>query len=87
MGSFNHEAAAVDPLTGSVYLTEDHPFGRLYRFDPTVPGDLSAGALFAAAWNGTTVTWIPTSATVPDRQLATTGFDGGEGLHIGHGVV
>jgi hypothetical protein len=87
MGSFNHEAAAVDPVTGSVYLTEDDPVGRLYRFDPTVPGDLSAGSLFAAAWDGTTVTWVPTSASVPDRQPTTSPFNGAEGIHMGYGVV
>jgi hypothetical protein len=87
MGSFNHEAAAVDPVTGSVYLTEDDPLGRLYRFDPAVAGDLSAGALFAASWDGTRVTWIPTSASVPDRQATTTPFNGGEGIHMGYGVV
>ena len=34
LGSFNHEAAAVDPSTGLLYLTEDRPDGRLYRFIP-----------------------------------------------------
>ncbi len=28
MGSFNHEAAVVDPVTGRVYLNEDDPSGR-----------------------------------------------------------
>ena len=42
LGSFNHEAAGVDPDTGIVYLTEDDPTGRLYRFVPTTPGDLSS---------------------------------------------
>jgi len=28
MGSFNHEAAVVDPVTGRVYLTKDDPSER-----------------------------------------------------------
>ncbi len=35
MGRFLHEAAAVDPQTGIVYLTEDQgPRDRFYRFVP-----------------------------------------------------
>ena len=44
MGQFYHEAAAVDPVSGAVYLTEDRaPFAGLYRYVPDVPGDLHAG--------------------------------------------
>ena len=84
LGSFNHEAAGVDPSTGIVYLTEDLPNGRLYRFVPTVPDDLSSGSLFAASVSGSTVTWVSTSTDVPDRQSTTTEFNGGEGIWI-HG--
>ena len=84
MGSFNHEAASVDPITGRIYLTEDDPSGRLYRFTPTVAGNLSAGTLEAARVSGTAVTWVPTSASGPDRQSTTTAFNGGEGSWI-HG--
>lgn len=36
MGLFIHEALAVDPTTGFVYLTEDNPpAGGIYRFRPT----------------------------------------------------
>jgi secreted PhoX family phosphatase len=36
MGLMNHEALAIDPRTGSVYLTEDvGPVSGLYRFSPT----------------------------------------------------
>ncbi|MEX2255852.1 MAG: alkaline phosphatase PhoX, partial [Acidimicrobiia bacterium] len=35
LGSFSHEAAAVDPEHKAVYLTEDDPESRLYRFLPT----------------------------------------------------
>ena len=38
MGRFRHEAAAVDPATGAVYLTEDRDDGLLYRFLPRTPG-------------------------------------------------
>ena len=36
MGRFYHEACAVDPVTGFVYLTEDRNDGVLYRFRPAV---------------------------------------------------
>jgi len=48
MGRFNHEAAAVDPATGHVYLTEDRDDGLLYRFIPKVPGKLSEGGQLQA---------------------------------------
>lgn len=43
MGRFVHEAIAVDPASGIVYLTEDQPEAGLYRFIPTTPGTLAAG--------------------------------------------
>jgi secreted PhoX family phosphatase len=43
MGRFVHEAAAVDPTTGIVYLTEDQDNAGLYRFLPNQPGVLAAG--------------------------------------------
>jgi secreted PhoX family phosphatase len=36
MGRFRHEAAAVDPATGFVYLSEDRSDGLLYRYRPDV---------------------------------------------------
>lgn len=36
MGRFYHEAVAVDPATGFVYLTEDRDDGLLYRYRPEV---------------------------------------------------
>ena len=48
MGRFNHEAAAVDPATGIVYLTEDRDDGVLYRFLPMVPGKLAEGGRLQA---------------------------------------
>jgi secreted PhoX family phosphatase len=38
LGRMWHEAAAVDPATGDVYLTEDRSSSGLYRFRPDAPG-------------------------------------------------
>ncbi len=65
MGRFNHEAAAVDPATGIIYMTEDRKDGLLYRFIPAVPGELARGGQLEALvlpaapadtrnWNGRT---------------------------------
>lgn len=43
MGRFFHEAVAIDPSTGTVYLTEDRDTAGLYRFLPSVPGELRQG--------------------------------------------
>lgn len=48
MGRFNHEAAAVDPRTGIVYLTEDRDDSLLYRFLPQTPGQLASGGRLQA---------------------------------------
>ena len=48
MGRFNHEAAAVDPATGHIYMTEDRPDGLFYRFIPTNINNLSAGGTLSA---------------------------------------
>jgi uncharacterized protein len=48
MGRFNHEAVAVDPRTGIVYLTEDRDDGLLYRFLPRTPGKLLDGGRLQA---------------------------------------
>lgn len=48
MGRFNHEAAAVDPETGTVYMTEDRNESLFYRFIPTVKGDLAQGGKLQA---------------------------------------
>jgi len=52
MGRFYHEALAVDPETGDVYLTEDRGDGLLYRYTPDViargerkPSEMRAGHL------------------------------------------
>lgn len=48
MGRFNHEAVAVDPESGVIYLTEDDSEGLLYRFIPDVKEDLHAGGTLQA---------------------------------------
>jgi len=50
MGRFNHEAVAVDPDSGEVFLTEDRHESLLYKFVAKKPGKLSKGGkLFALA--------------------------------------
>lgn len=78
MGRFNHEAAAVDPRTGIVYLTEDREDGLLYRFLPDTRGDLARGGWLQALaiagdgradsrnWKGTS---LPPGARVPTRWV------------------
>lgn len=48
MGRFNHEAVAVDPASGVVYLTEDRSDGLLYRYIPRQKGNLHAGGRLQA---------------------------------------
>ncbi|WP_448554897.1 alkaline phosphatase PhoX [Thalassotalea montiporae] len=48
MGRFNHEAAAVDPKTGIVYLTEDRGDSLFYRFIPKTYGKLAEGGQLQA---------------------------------------
>lgn len=54
MGRFRHEAVAVDPASGSIYLTEDNRNrSTLYRYLPTdrtpAPGALARGGRLQAA--------------------------------------
>ncbi|MDQ8198368.1 DUF839 domain-containing protein [Pelagicoccus enzymogenes] len=48
MGRFNHEAVAVDPKSGIVYLTEDRGDGLIYRYIPNEPGKLINGGKLQA---------------------------------------
>lgn len=48
MGRFVREAAAVDPRTGIVYMTEDRDDSLFYRFIPDVPGSLGRGGRLQA---------------------------------------
>jgi secreted PhoX family phosphatase len=94
LGRFKHEAAAVDGSRGSVYLTEDEPDGRFYRFRYPTAADLSSGTLEVAIVGvGGSVTWrgipdpsaakLQTRYQVPDSTV----FLGGEGAWYGNGVV
>jgi uncharacterized protein len=101
LGTFKHEAAAVDPIGGHIYLTEDTSDGRLYRFTPSLPAqgtrlDLSAGGLEVAEVVGDktgTVRWHPlpdpSGADVPTaRQVQqSTSFSGSEGMTYAGGTV
>mgnify|MGYP002622905270 CR=1 FL=1 len=93
LGVFCHEAAAVDPVRGHVYLTEDERDGRFYRFVPDVYPDLSSGRLEVAEVAGGGVVWHPvpdpSAATGPTRYqvAASTPFNGGEGCDLNDGRV
>jgi secreted PhoX family phosphatase len=79
LGTFRHEAAVVDPVTGFVYLTEDDYDSRLYRFRAARPQDLREGVLEAASVDGSgQVTWLEVR---PDQRHRgdTTRFQRGEG--------
>lgn len=49
LGRFRHEAVALDPETGILYLTEDRGDGLLYRFLPEKKNDFTKGKLQALA--------------------------------------
>jgi len=78
LGRFNHEAAAVDPATGIVYLTEDDGDGIFYRFLPAAKDELARGGRLQALVlrdapgahtnNKTTVT-APAGARLPVRWI------------------
>jgi secreted PhoX family phosphatase len=88
MGIFKHEAAAVDPGSGYVYLTEDTMDSRLYRFRPATPQDLAAGVLEAAALEaGGRVRWIPVPPERPHGVPGATSFARGEGAWFSGGYV
>ncbi|QRK10908.1 DUF839 domain-containing protein [Archangium violaceum] len=97
LGTFAHEAVAVDPVGRRLYLTEDRSNGRFYRFTPSNWPSLESGTLEAARISGdalagtATLSWHKVSASVPAwLQLAalwTSAFDGGEGCWYDSGVV
>lgn len=94
LGRFAHEAAAVDPVRGHVYLTEDQPDSLLYRFTPhevmhdgrmdLTKGTLSA--MVAVKSKPQAIAWHPIpdpqARRAPTRQQAVHAirFKGGEGL-------
>ncbi|GAB2703240.1 alkaline phosphatase PhoX [Nocardia thraciensis] len=92
MGLFTHEACAVDPERRVVYMTEDRPDGRFYRFVPAVWPALVAGRLEVLVENDGAVSW----REIPDRSGASTptrrqvpeskAFNGGEGCYYAGGT-
>lgn len=95
LGVFKHEAAAVDPVDGRLYLTEDDSTGNFYRFTPAAYPSLNSGLLEAAvvgangevSWREvpdptTTETGVPTQLQVPGA----TKFDGSEGIWYARGT-
>ena len=101
MGSFKHEAAAVDPFHGHIYLTEDRSDSLLYRFTPSSYPDLSTGLLEAAEVLGSdpftwrSVIWheVPDpnpsggAAATRDQVPEASPFNGGEGIFYDQGIV
>ena len=93
LGTFMHEAVAVDTVNQCLYLTEDQPDGGLYRFRPThgLP-DLTEGKLEIASVfekdGQNIVHWLnvpdPLATKVATRKQANgyTSFAGGEGIAI-----
>ena len=82
LGTFRHEAAAVDSRRRQVFLTEDDPNGRLYRFRSDNWPSLASGVLEAAVVTDSVVSWMVVRSDRPDRSAATAGFDGGEGIVV-----
>ena len=95
LGSFWHEAVAVDPELRRLYLTEDTSNGNFYRFTPTVWGDLSQGVLEVATGTLDQVTWETVPNPNPISSETSTrfqvpgalAFNGGEGIVWQAGLV
>jgi hypothetical protein len=94
LGRWRHEAVAVDPDGEALYLTEDDPGGKLYRFTPDAYPDLSAGRLDAAVVGADgSVEWVevadPSAESGPTQQQVpgATTFPGGEGIWYHEGTV
>lgn len=96
LGTFAHEAVAVDPDDKKLYLTEDQGTvgdsgDGFYRFTPDNYPDLSAGVLEAAvrAEDGS-VTWVEINPLLPvvhTERNGATAFDGAEGVWYDSGHV
>lgn len=98
LGTFNHEAVAVDPQTLQLYLTEDRPDGGFYRFTPdnidAGRPDLTSGKLeVAEVAGGGEVRWheVPNPGggyrDTRHQVPAMTRFRGGEGAWYAGGIV
>ncbi|SMF64240.1 alkaline phosphatase PhoX [Pseudobacteriovorax antillogorgiicola] len=100
LGTFKHEAVAIDPAANQAYLTEDTGDGCFYRYTPSSISNgvmnLDQGLLEVAIVDGRgNVDWAEISNPNPSsRQTATryqvrsaTEFDGGEGIWYHDGDV
>lgn len=76
MGRFEHEAAAVDPRSGVVYLTEDRHHSLFYRYLPDVPGQLSAGGKLQA------LGLVDSASAMTHNWYGRTGLSIGENLAV-----
>lgn len=78
LGRYAHEAASIDPSTGTVYLTEDasNPNGLVYRCVPADPtpgyGHLRAGGTLSAMRCRDGASFVPdlSTYTQPGAELA-----------------
>jgi len=96
LGTFNHEAVAVD-INNNLYLTEDKPDGGLYKYvsnDKTSnKPDLHNGTLYIAISDGNKLSWqeVPdptaTSGETRYQVKSSATFNGGEGIVYENGVV
>lgn len=96
LGTFQHEAVAVDWRRRRLYLTEDQSDGRFYRFTPAAWPDLSTGAIeVAQVMSDGSVVWheVPNPNPIIGVDTETrhqvpesTAFRGGEGIarRFGH---
>jgi secreted PhoX family phosphatase len=85
LGTFAHEAVAVDPGRKQLYLTEDAGDGRFYRFTPASYPDLTEGLLEVLFVNPDgAVTWKPAlnpgQPQSRNRLEGSAVFSGGEGV-------
>lgn len=82
LGLFKHEAVAVDPIHGQLYLTEGESDGRLYRFTPSyLSGDghplLDVGSLEVAVVGEPLLPGVDNVMVSPDGQVLVA-EDGGD---------
>lgn len=96
LGTFKHEAAAVDSAGQRLYLTEDNGDGNLYRFTPESYPALDEGVLeVAVVGAGGAVRWLPVPNPNPDptgtptrKQVPeATQFRRAEGIWFDSGMV
>ncbi|MCA1590759.1 MAG: PhoX family protein, partial [Acidobacteria bacterium] len=69
MGRFFREAAAVDPRTGAVYMTEDTATAGFYRYLPNRYGDLRSGGRLQMLMVDGSPNYDTRTGQMRDRQL------------------